>query len=450
MINTSIITSIFPQPYKVALVTPIFKKGNRTLPANYRPISSLPILSKVFERIMYTQIIDHINIHEMLSSKQFGFRHGVSTEQMLLCLLDQFYHTLDTKKFKYIAILSLDVKKAFDTVNHTLLLKKLKSIYLFAQSSTALMTSYLSNRSQCMAIRNATSSVAPITKGVPQGSILGPLLFNLMVNDMLDQHDQTYSYADDTLTFSYANSQKQALNLVKNNFISLNKWYENNGLSLCINKTNCLIISNCHIDYEHQLCINEYNLDIKHSLTLLGITLDSKLDFKTHIQQVSNKCNSLLFVLRKIRHLLSYEDTKLIYTSIIRPRLEYCSSIFLELPYIQLKLIESLQNKAIRIICKAPKIFSITDSRIILNLHTICSRRSFFFSNLVIKTLCGLTSSELFKLLENRPKHTRQLRSNCNYVLPPSSSNLGKRRFTSCAIKSLTSNDFNLSFEIIP
>lgn len=441
IINSGISTSCFPSLYKIALVTPVYKKGCRLNPGNYRPISSLPILSKVFEKVLNCQIVNHLNSHGLLSARQFGFRNHVSSEQMLLRILDSFYSVLDSKTNKYIAVLSLDIKKAFDTVDHRLLVHKLSSQFGFSKSSVELMKSYLADRSQLMKIGITRSSPASITKGVPQGSILGPLLFNLMVDDMLVSHTDTFSYADDTLTYALGRTQEQALDLVETRFSMLSTWYKNNGLGLCVEKTNCLVISNCPIDYDKNISLMSHIIPIKKSIVQLGVILDSKLDFREHIQIVSNKCSSMIFALRKIRHLLTCEQAKDIYTSIIRPKIEYCSCILQELPDISSNKLELIQNRAIRVICKAPKIFSVTDGRLCLNLDTLCSRRAVSFRNLVGKTMCGMASDELYNLLSQAPTHSRSLRSRCSYILPCSNTNFGKKRFTYCAIKYLSNRD---------
>ena len=181
IINNCLNIGCFPDRYKLALVTPVHKKGIASSAGNYRPISSLPVLSKVFEKVLSAQILDHLTNHSLLSPKQFGYRKGVSCEHMLLCLLDKFLLHLDNKNPQFIAVLSLDVKKAFDTVDHTLLIDKLRGLFGFSDHAASLLECYRNNRMQIMKVGTCTSPPLPISKGVPQGSIIGPLLFNLMV-----------------------------------------------------------------------------------------------------------------------------------------------------------------------------------------------------------------------------------------------------------------------------
>jgi hypothetical protein len=444
IINNCIETTIFPDIYKKALVTPIHKKGNKSHSSNYRPISSLPILSKVIEKILNSQVVNHITQHNLLSPNQFGFRSGISTEQMLLFVFDKFLQILDDKKPKFIAVLSLDIKKAFDTVNHQLLIKKLHSLYHFSESSCSLISSYLSNRQQSLKIKQVISPSLPIIKGVPQGSILGPLLFNMTINDMLNSHSNTYAYADDTLTAVISDNQASVLQLATDKFATLNNWYSQNGLTLNISKTKFLILSNRQLKDEPSLIIGNLKLKPEKVIGVLGINIDNKLSLKYHINSITNHANTIIYLLRKIRHLLNYEESKLIYTSIIRPKLEYCSSLFLNLNSSLIQKLESTQNKAIRVLCQAPKQnFSITDARSLLNIPTLQSRRTVLFQNLVKKCLIQ-TSNQLRSTLYNEPSHNRTLRSACTRILPSVNTQLGKRRFTYQAIQLISQHTINM------
>ena len=435
LVNRSIAKSTFPKIYKSALVSCIHKSGDRRDPGNYRPISSLPILSKILEHVLNRQITDHVNEHSLLSDKQFGFRNGLNTEQMLLSVLDGYLSSLDTKSPVYIAQLSLDVKKAFDTVNHDLLCRKLSSEFSFHTSSCSLLASYLSGREQRTKLGSHMSVACPISKGVPQGSILGPLLFNMMVNNMLCEHNSAHAYADDTLIYSVASTQSVAITKVSATFDRINRWYTSNGLSLSVHKTNCLIISNRKVDYNQKIVLANSVLPIRSSIKVLGVILDSKLNFKDHISMLKGKVSSQLYALRRARQYLDNDQTKQIYTSIIRPRLEYCSSLFFKTTLANSSALESCQNKAIRIICRAPRIFSVTDGRRCLDIHTLASRRSVAFYHLSMRAAFGISCFILFGLLKESGSSNTNLRSNCLYILPHTYTAYGLSRFTYQAIK---------------
>lgn len=219
---------------------------------------------------------------------------------------------------------------------------------------------------------------------------------------MLETHTNTISYADDTLTFATAPTQNGAISLAEAQFNDLSRWYNANGLSLNITKTKYLLLSNRKADDNLFLHLQGTILKPEKSITILGIQIDSKLSFESHIEGIVKRANSITYVLRKIRHLLNYEESRLIYTSIIRPKLEYSSSLFINLSKSLILKIEQSQNRALRVICRAHKLgFSATDSRLLLNLHTLLSRRVFFFRNLLCKTLSGTSSRHLLNILKS-------------------------------------------------
>jgi hypothetical protein len=174
IINLSISKSVFPDVWKKALVIPIFKGGDPSLPGNYRPISLLPALSKILEKILASQIQEHLEQNKLINNRQFGFRAGCSTEQLIFQLINKIKSMLSKKESKYATIAALDIKKAFDSVNHSLLVKKLNDSFMFGSTARKLIENYLSNRIQFLKYLNCISPAKTITTGVPQGSVLGP------------------------------------------------------------------------------------------------------------------------------------------------------------------------------------------------------------------------------------------------------------------------------------
>ena len=174
IINLSISCNIFPNCWKEALLLPLHKRGDPTQPSNYRPISLLPILGKVFEKILSKQIRGHIQLYDLLNSRQFGFRPSCSTDQLVFQIYSKFKTMLAKPNSRYITISSLDIKKAFDSVNHRLLIHKLHTFFNFQTSASKLLTSYLCNRKQSLKCNTVISKSQSVVTGVPQGSVLGP------------------------------------------------------------------------------------------------------------------------------------------------------------------------------------------------------------------------------------------------------------------------------------
>ena len=206
--NQSLKSSTFPKIFKEGKVTPIFKSGDRTNMSNYRPITVLPILSKILERFVHTQIYNYLTENKILSPNQFGFRPNLSTSTALAFFTHNILENADNGLVT--ASIFLDFSKAFDTVDHVILLRKLKSIGL-DDNSLNWFKSYLTNHQQKTSINDTLSSSLPVSVGVPQGSILGPLLFIIYINDMpsIVKHCKVILYADDTLLYYSSNSARE-------------------------------------------------------------------------------------------------------------------------------------------------------------------------------------------------------------------------------------------------
>lgn len=431
IINQTLRNGSFPDYLKVALVTPIFKKGDKKDPSNYRPISSLPILSKVFESVIKDQLMDFLEKEHLLCSRQFGFRRHHSSEQLLQSLLTDWRASLDSKTPMFIPALSLDVRKAFDTVNHKLLISKLWQFNL-SPDAIGLIQSYLSRRKQSMKVGSSISSLLPITCGVPQGSILGPILFLLMVNDFLEKFPFSFAYADDTLIFTKGSSLERSLVASEDLLRQVSSWYKNNLLQLNLSKTQFCIFSNRKIDNNYSITVSDTKIQSVGTLSVLGVQLDSELSFAPHIDSVCRKASSLVYLSSKFRKYLNVEQARLAYTSIVRPVLEYCSSLFLNTSQRNILALERVQNRAIRIILTAPVKFSVTSGRILLNLPTLISRRKYLFHKFVHKKVLNKKASHyIIKAVETSRSHNLSLRSHINIIKPYFRTNYGKSSFPS-------------------
>ena len=237
LFNLSIFKRIFPDDLKIAKVTLIYKADNSSNISNFRPISVLPCFSKMLERIMYSRLQKYLKDQNVLYDKQFGFRTGHSTEHAIAQLVDQIYEAFE--KNKYTLGVFIDLSKAFDTVDHSILLRKLE-LYGITDRNYAWIKSYLSNRLQYIQIdENSRTEFCVVKCGVPQGSILGPLLFLLYVNDLKNASSvlDPIMFVDDTdLFYTHSNSQK-LFSTMNEELASINQWFTSNKLSLNAEKT---------------------------------------------------------------------------------------------------------------------------------------------------------------------------------------------------------------------
>lgn len=446
--NESIAHCEFPDCYKIALVTPIYKRGDRANASNYRPISSLPIISKVFEKLLHQQLMTRIEKHRLLSTRQFGFRKHHSTEQLIQSLLHNWRTELDKPKPCYIAALSLDVQKAFDSIDHTLLLKKLTQFSL-DDHCIKLIASYLSNRSQIMKVSNSFSNPLCIKTGVPQGSILGPLLFSIMVNDLLSTFPTSFAYADDTIVYTAAHSPQITVSKASKLITHMASWYDKNNLMLNLGKTSLCIFTNRDTNLSsYSITISDVAIKNQDHLMVLGVVLDPKLTFHKHIDKAIAKSNSLIYLFTKIRKYLDTDQAALTYKSIIRPVLEYCPSLLLILSTQSERKLERSQNIAIRIILRAPRQFSITSGRLILNIPTLRSRRLAYFHNFInTKLTKNRASCYIINVLQTMTRHTRSLRASSQLIKPFFRTNFGKASLPNLLYMALTTGKPELTFD---
>ena len=249
IINTSLIMSAYPIAWKIAKVTPIPKeKEHQELANNNRPISLLPVLSKVCERVAYNQFAEYLTSKQRLSSNQSGNKRGFSTETSPTNITDSILNAIDQKELT--ALVLLDMSKAFHCVNHNLLMLKLQDMG-GSQSCLQWFRSYLSNRQQYVRINSIVSDALPLENGVPQGGILGPLLFNIYVNDLsaTPQHCDPHCYVDDTgLLHSFKIQSKSfAIENVNDDLTRVRSWCFSNYLLLNPEKTKLLVFGSRHV-----------------------------------------------------------------------------------------------------------------------------------------------------------------------------------------------------------
>ena len=328
ILNLSLTEGLFPTELKIANVLPLYKADDNMVFNNYRPVSLLCILSKVFEKVMHSRLSSFLERNKILLNNQFGFRKHHSAYMALMILLDKIVKALESGD--YVIGIYLDFSKAFDTVDHGTLLLKLEHNGVRG-SALKWFKSYLSDRQQYVTYNGVSSQLKNINCGVPQGSVLGPLLFLLYITDLSNVCKCTMPlfFADDTNLYINGSNINELESLINSELAEIAKWLKVNKLSLNINKTHYMIfttkrkiIPGIVINIEGHI-INEVD-----STKFLGIYLDNKLNWKKHIAYVSGKVARGIGLIIKARKLLNSDALITLYYSFIFPYLSYCNHIW--------------------------------------------------------------------------------------------------------------------------
>lgn len=356
LINSSFSLGAFPDQCKVARVVPIFKEGDVNNPSNYRPISILPPISKIIERVMKVRLLKYLESHSYFYSGQYGFRPDTSTTSAAVDLTVALQGALDDHMLA--AAVFIDLKKAFDTVDHKILLQKLENAGIRG-FALEWFRSYLNSRTQFIEINGIRSSCLPISYGVPQGSILGPLLFLIYINDIgtLELAGKISLFADDTVIYYKGKSEQEIIKNIQKDMLILFQWLIDNKLTLNKEKTMYMFFHkpSYKSGLQNSIMLGDWNISRVTSFRYLGLFLDSTLSWDTHIEFIKNKITPIIGVLFRLRHAkLPTYVLKSIYHSLIHSHLSYMNMIWGCSTVENLRQLEVLQNRAVRIIFSIP------------------------------------------------------------------------------------------------
>ena len=400
--NLSVETGVVPSHLKISKVIPLYKKGDRWEPSNYRPISLLNVFDKVLEKLIHKRLMNFINRNDILYENQFGFRPKHSTTLAVLELVDTIYQNLD-KKY-YVAGIYLDLKKAFDTVDHDILLNKLH-IYGIRGKIWEWFKSYLKNRQQYLVVNECISSCREIQYGVPQGSVLGPVLFSLYVNDInyAVRGETLKLYADDTNLFLYDSSIDSLCMRANLSLESLYQWFLANKLSVSFDKTVYSIFLPNRIPdtglKPFRLYVNNIEIKRENCCKYLGIMLDEELSWRNHIEYIEKKLIKLTSLFYKIRQRLTPECRKALYFSMVYPHLTYAVELYGGAPESNIHKLQILQNKFLKILQLQGPRFPTSKLYINYNTHKIHELHEISLLHLIHKIIYH--PSELPKIYAN-------------------------------------------------
>jgi len=413
IINNCIKKETFPQQWKKARVHPIPKIDKALNPTDFRPISILPSLSKVYERVLLKQLCTLIEKEQLYAKTQSGFRKGHSCESLLIKFKDDI--TKAMKKGEITLAVAADYSKAFDTICYQKLLDILHTLGL-SKSAITIIKSYLSERTQYVSIDDKSSSVKNVTFGVPQGSILGPVLFNLYVSDLSNQtENRNLQYADDTTIYTHCkvseiNNGKKSM---EKDLSTIQKWSNERNLLLNPKKTAWLLFATSQMSQRHKLkelnlslqCANE-TITRKDSIKLLGVTFCENLTWNHHVADLVKTSFGTLSVLRKLKNLAPFHVRKSLAECMILSRMDYSSSVFRSMPEFLQKRLQKLQNSAASFVTGR-----YNRTKDVLRLKWLPVKERFDFSTvkLIFKTLNDANSPSYLQL--KRYQATRVLRS---------------------------------------
>ncbi len=404
IINTSLLTGIFPTAFKQARVTPLLKKPtlNTSLLENYRPVSLLPFIAKTLERVVFNQVSLFLSQNNKLDTKQSGFRSGHSTETALLSVTEAL--RIAKANSKSSVLILLDLSAAFDTVNHQILLSTLSSLDITG-IPLRWFESYLTGRSFRVAWGGEVSKAHKLVTGVPQGSVLGPLLFSTYTTSLapiIQARGFSYHfYADDAqLYLSFRPDDPTVVARISGCLADISAWMKEHHLQLNLAKTELLVFpATPTLQHDFTIQLGSSTITPSASVRNLGVIFDDQLTFKEHIAKTARSCRFALHNIRKIRPFLTEHAAQLLVQALVISRLDYCSALLAGLPSNTIKPLQIIQNAAARLVFNEPKRAHVTPLFVSLHWLPVAARIQFKTLMLAYRTTTGSAPAYFHSLL---------------------------------------------------
>lgn len=424
IINKCFATGIFPKCLKVSIIQPIFKSGDENEISNYRPISLLSGVSKIIEKLIKKRIIGFLEKFQILSEQQYGFRDKKSTEDALLDLTGKIYNAIDKKRAALCVF--VDLAKAFDTVSHSKLLSTLENAGIRGLP-LRLLKSYLTGRTQLVKINNCLSDPKTIEYGVPQGSVLGPILFIIYMNELfsIETEGHIVSFADDSAIFYQSNDWVQLKNKVETDFVKIMKFFDSKLLTVNFTKTYfmpfCSYQSTLPMYDSIKIILDEGEVFItkKNNLKYLGVIMDCHLKWNEHIDYVTKKIRSLIPIFKNINKILHDDQIKIVYSALVESHLNYGITAWGGVLDQHLRKLQVAQKYILKVMAK--KTYTFPTDALYKETKTLDIRQLY----------CIRTLIKQYKKTSELAHHTHsyQTRHKKNAVLPKTKKSILQRSF---------------------
>ena len=408
--NSSIKLSKILENLKQAHITPAYKKGKKDVKGNYRPVSILPNLSKVFEKLMFKQMSQFFQ--NIFSKYQCGFRKGFSIQHCLLAMLEKWKSSIDNGTM--FGALLTDLSKAFDYLDHELLIAKLNA-YGFSLTALKLVHSYLSNRKQLTKINSSYSSWLEIIFGVPQGSILGPLLFNVFLIDLffIIENTDIASNADDNTPYISADDIDGVIKSLEEASATLFKWFSDNLMKSNADKCHLLISTNNTV----KMKIGHFDIANSRNEKLLGVKFDSKLTFDDHISELCKRTSRKIHALSRVTPHMNISKRRILMNAFFKSQFSYCPLVWMCHSRANNSKINRLHERRLRIIYsdKQSSFEALLEKDGSVSIH---NRNIQILATEMFKIKNDLSPEIMTELFEQRNEHHYNLRNNLHFITP--------------------------------